>query len=283
MFYCAALALWKTNSMFRCWEERWGFPYPLPSLSKLPCVWCGQGHVMFSLTLLSEILKVCAILLISDVPFTIPSVSRDSIKFTCLFCTQTNTGWAGQFPVWPHTCKDSKILSCPKLTVTLFMRSSWKVDDSSGSSNFEINHACLEICHHKQMQHWRSQFVFSDRVLPYLKGWDNPLNFLASAVQGSEFVVSEYIWMILSTLLMCMHVLHIFSWNVIMNYQQKKNPNETKLLVWICKNQTLKNCCRFLQHFLKVLLFTWLKCGKLVCLSALQGLKLSWGFFEQCQ
>lgn len=116
---------------------------------------------------------------------------------------------------------------------------------------------------------------WSGRILPYLKGWDNPLNFPASAVQGSDFMVSEYLWIILSTLLICMRAPHCFSWNVIMNYQNKKKQrSQTKLLVWIYENETLENCCRFLQHFWNILLYTWLKCRK-VCPSALQGLKLS--------
>lgn len=66
------------------------------------------------------------------------------------------------------------------------------------------------------------------------------------------------------------------------NYQKNpQKPKKTqKLPVSVCKNETLKNCCRFLQCFWNVLLYTSLKCRKFVCPSALQGLELSWGFFE---
>lgn len=99
----------------------------------------------------------------------------------------------------------------------------------AGSPNFEINHACLEICHAKQMQHWRSQFVFG--VVGYCPIWRVKIILLTFLkVQCRDPTLwSEYIWIILSALLMCMHALHCFPWNFIMNYQTNKKPKQNKI------------------------------------------------------
>lgn len=197
-------------------------------------VWSRPRCVLF-LTLLS-VLKICAVLLISDVLFMIPRFFQGLSNSRAL-SGLSNDNWAGQFPVWPRTCRDSKILSCPILTGVFFVRDIWvhcsigrltALHAFAGSPNFEINHAFLEVCHHKQMQNWRSQFVF--RVAGYCRIWRVEIiyeTFLQSAVQGSEFGV------------FCVHLdntlysFDVHAWSpllflvcVIMNYQNQ--PNLTK-------------------------------------------------------
>lgn len=144
---------------------------PLPATLFITAALCGQGYAVFSPTLL-PILKICAVLFISDVPFIIPSSSRDSVKFICLFCIWTNTGWAEQFPVLTTHLQGLKNLvskiDC-NFVHDIWLEGWWHFLHFSGSPTFEINHACLEICHQKQMQNWRSQFVF--RVAGYFPIW----------------------------------------------------------------------------------------------------------------
>lgn len=155
--------------MLRPWEERWGFSYPLPFLSKLPCVWCGEGLAMFSLTLLL-VLKICAVLFISDVAFMIPDFSRDCQILTPFLYFKKHSWTIPSLTPHLQGLKNLVMsrIDCNSVHDTR-LEGWWHFLHFDGSPTFEINHACLEICHHQQMQHWRSQSVFG--VAGYCPIW----------------------------------------------------------------------------------------------------------------